>query len=83
MQPTAITGWAVGMISGTIMAASQHFTAIFPLQLWGGRVIPGYTAFYACIANILVTVILTVVFGVLGVSSGADHTTPADYVGEH
>jgi SSS family solute:Na+ symporter len=78
-----LTGWAVGMISGTIMAASQHFTAIFPLQLWGGRVIPGYTAFYAFIANILVTVILTVVFGVLGVSSGADHTTAADYVGEH
>src|SRR6185437_10282998 len=56
-----LTGWAVGMISGTIMAASQHFTAIFPLHLWGGRVIPGYTAFYAFIANILVTIILTVV----------------------
>jgi solute:Na+ symporter, SSS family len=76
-----LTGWAVGMIAGTIMAASQHFTAIFPLHI-GGLLVPGYTAFYAFIANIIVTVVLTVVLNALGVSGGPDHTTAGDYIKE-
>jgi len=62
-----------------MMAASQHFTAIFPLHV-GGSLIPGYTAFYAFIANVIVTIALSVAFNALGVSNGTDQTTAADDV---
>lgn len=74
-----LAGWAVGMISGTAMAASQHFTSIFPLHL-AGKLLPGYTAFYAFLANLVVTFVLSVAFRALGIASGADETEAADYV---
>ncbi|MGI8508150.1 MAG: monocarboxylate uptake permease MctP [Gemmatimonadaceae bacterium] len=74
-----LVGWAVGMVSGTAMAASQHFTSIFPLHL-GGKLVPGYTAFYAFLANLAITLVLSVVFKVLGVAAGTDATEASDYV---
>ena len=76
-----LAGWAVGMAVGTMMAASQHFTAIFPLHI-GGSLVPGYSAFYAFIANIIVTVVFSIVFNALGVASGSDQTAAADYVAD-
>src|ERR671927_73833 len=40
-----LAGWAVGMISGTLMAASQGFTPVFPVAV-GGLTIPGYSALW-------------------------------------
>lgn len=76
-----LAGWAVGMVSGTAMAASQHFTSIFPLHL-GGTLLPGYTAFYAFLANLTVTIVLSFAFNALGVASGTDETEASDYLGE-
>jgi SSS family solute:Na+ symporter len=76
-----LIGWAVGMVSGTAMAASQHFTAIFPLHL-GGMNLSAYSAFYAFIANLIVTFVLSAVFNALGVARGADQTANADYVAD-
>jgi SSS family solute:Na+ symporter len=75
-----LAGWAVGMIAGTAMAASQHFTAIFPLHL-AGRIVPGYSAFYAFLANLIVVIVLSVILNALGVASGRDETRDADYTG--
>jgi SSS family solute:Na+ symporter len=74
-----LAGWVVGMGLGTAMAASQHFTAIYPLHI-GGFSMGGYSAFYALIANFAVTVLVTLVLDAFGVSRGADDTVPADYV---
>ncbi|HEX5438929.1 MAG TPA: sodium:solute symporter [Gemmatimonadaceae bacterium] len=76
-----LAGWLVGMVSGTAMAAAQHFTAIYPLHL-AGHTFAGYTAFYAFIANMIVAVVLTVVFNALGVGPGTDETEAADYIQE-
>lgn len=76
-----LAGWAVGMVSGTVMAASQHFTSIFPLHL-GGTLLPGYTAFYAFLANLTVTIVLSFAFNALGVAGGTDETEASDYLGE-
>jgi SSS family solute:Na+ symporter len=76
-----LAGWAVGMISGTAMAASQQFTAIFPLQI-GGTQIPAYTAFYAFVANVVVTLVLSAILNALGVAPGADSTVESDYVSD-
>ena len=76
-----LAGWVVGMVSGTAMAAAQHFTAIYPLHV-GGHSLAWYTAFLAFIANLVVCVVLTVVFDALGVGRGTDETRDADYVQE-
>ena len=76
-----LIGWAVGMVSGTAMAASQHFTAIFPLHI-AGMNLSAYSAFYAFIANLIVTFVLSAIFNALGVARGADQTASADYVAD-
>ncbi|HET7565250.1 MAG TPA: hypothetical protein VFJ96_09670, partial [Gemmatimonadaceae bacterium] len=73
-----LAGWLVGMVTGTAMAAAQHFTAIYPLHL-GGHTFAWYTALLAFIANLVVSVVLTVVFDALGVGRGTDETVDGDY----
>jgi SSS family solute:Na+ symporter len=76
-----LAGWLVGMVTGTAMAASQHFTAIYPLQI-GGLDLRGYSAFYAFIANVIVVVAASAVLNALGVERGRDETVEADYVAD-
>ncbi|MEO7216979.1 MAG: sodium:solute symporter [Gemmatimonadaceae bacterium] len=76
-----LIGWAVGMISGTAMAASQHFTAIFPLSIAGFH-LSAYSAFYAFLANVAVTVALSLILNATGVARGADHTRASDYLAD-
>lgn len=75
-----LLGWLVGMITGTAMAAAEQFkTSVYPLHL-GASVIPGYAAVWAVLANIIVTVVLSVVFNAMRISNGVDHTAEEDYV---
>jgi SSS family solute:Na+ symporter len=69
------------MVTGTAMAASQHFTAIYPLQI-AGFDMRGYSAFYAFIANVIVAVVASVVLDAMGVSRGRDETVESDYVSD-
>ena len=74
-----LAGWLVGMVLGTAMAASQHFTSIFPLRI-GASTYPAYSAFYAFIANVIVAVVLTVVLRAMRVEGGPDETLSAEYL---
>ncbi|HET7307864.1 MAG TPA: sodium:solute symporter, partial [Gammaproteobacteria bacterium] len=72
-------GWAVGMIVGTWMAASQHFaTSIFPLKL-GDFTVAGYAALYSLALNLAVCVVLSVAFKFAGAHHGVDATVSEDY----
>jgi len=73
-----LIGWAVGMIVGTTMAASVNFASVFPLPLGAGT-LPGYTAFYAFILNMVVSIVLTWVFNAASAPAGADETAELDY----
>ncbi|HEX5548265.1 MAG TPA: sodium:solute symporter [Ktedonobacterales bacterium] len=80
-----LIGWFVGMALGTYMAYLQsspitpHFaSSTYSLHLFG-QVIPGYAAFYAFIANIVVTVVLSFIFNLVGLAKGVDSTATADY----
>src|SRR5690242_13301553 len=80
-----LIGWFVGMALGTYMAylqnspATPHFaSSTYSLHLLG-QVIPGYAAFYAFIANIVVTIVLSLIFNLVGLAKGADATAAADY----
>ena len=81
LDPRALlAGWAVGMISGTVMAGELAFkSSIFPLELAGWN-LPGYAAFYALILNLAVAGGLTLLFNVLGVDPGGDQTVATDYL---
>ncbi|HTW85418.1 MAG TPA: sodium:solute symporter [Candidatus Sulfotelmatobacter sp.] len=73
-----LIGWLVGMVLGTAMAVSQHFTSVFPLRL-GDATYPAYAAIYALIANVVVAVILTPVCDALHLARRPDVTVPDDY----
>jgi SSS family solute:Na+ symporter len=78
-------GWLAGMAVATYMplstyvAATKHFSNIYPLHV-GSAIIPGFAALYGLIANLLVTVGLTLLLDRMKVSRGADKTVPTDYI---
>ena len=59
-----LVGWVVGIVFGTAMAAAVNLTPTYPLQV-AGYTLPGYTALYAVLLNILVTIVLTPVFNAM------------------
>jgi SSS family solute:Na+ symporter len=81
-----LIGWAGGMISGTLMAFSAIIAGIPGAPLLqtytftiGGGAIPIYAAFAALILNLVLSIVLTPIFEAIGLRSGKDVTTPADY----
>jgi solute:Na+ symporter, SSS family len=71
-------GWAVGITVGTWMAAAVNFSAIYPLNI-GGFGLPGYTALYTLILNLVIAVVLTPVFRAMSRGVPIDETAAADY----
>ena len=77
-----IAGWLCGIVTGTAMAAAQHFqSSIYPLHMFG-ITIPGYAAFYSIIVNAVVVAAGTLLLDALGTERGADETSPGDYLAE-
>ena len=73
-----LAGWAVGMGLGTYMAASQSFKSAFPLHV-GSLHITMYSAFFAIVANLVVTGVLTPVTRRLDHRERLDETAESDY----
>ena len=78
LNPWALlTGWAVGIGTGTVMAYAVGFKAIYALHLFG-ITIPCYAALATLILNVGVSVVLSGLFNLAG--RGADATQAADYI---
>jgi solute:Na+ symporter, SSS family len=74
-----VVGWAVGMVTGTLMASSQDFKPVYPLDFLGVH-INGYSALFALAADFAVAIVLTIVLRALGRGdTTADETRPEDY----
>ena len=74
-----LVGWAVGIGFGTTMTAAVNLTPTYPLQI-AGYTLPGYTALYTVILNILVAIVLTPVFNAITAqSTPLDETAASDY----
>lgn len=73
-----LAGWAIGMSTGTYMAASQSFKSAFPLSI-GSFKVTMYSAFLAILANLLVTIVLTPITRRLDAREPSDETAPEDY----
>ena len=83
-----LAGWAVGMVWGTWLAygvevvgkPGSHFGG--PLVAVPGTETKVYIAMLAVIANLVVTVALTLLLRALGVATGEDETHPEDYAAD-
>ncbi|MDX6721564.1 MAG: solute:Na+ symporter, family, partial [Solirubrobacteraceae bacterium] len=73
-----VAGWAVGMVLGTLMAASQDFAPTYPLTLLGTK-INAYTGIFALAANVVVTLVLTLVLRRAGMRDAGDETRAQDF----
>jgi solute:Na+ symporter, SSS family len=73
-----LIGWAVGIGTGTWMAVAMNFAAMYPLSI-GGFAMPGYTAFYTVILNLVIVIVLTPVFRAMSSTPPLDETVAADY----
>jgi SSS family solute:Na+ symporter len=74
-----LAGWAVGMVTGTLMAASQTFkTPVYNLDFIGIH-FSAYQAVFALLANLVVTIVLTVLLRAAGWRDDADETRSDDY----
>jgi SSS family solute:Na+ symporter len=74
-----ILGWAVGMGVGSWMAASQTFKSpVYALDLLGIK-FSAYEAIFALLANLVVSVVATIVLRAAGVPDDVDDTAPDDY----
>ncbi len=79
-----ITGWAVGMVYGTVQA---YRTSGGGQAHFGGSAAPvfghvTYIAITALVLNVVVSALLTVVFRMVGVQDGYDETRPSDYIAD-
>jgi len=78
-----LTGWAVGMIYGTVEAyrqsslATNHFGSSLAQVPFFGKL--GYIALTAFVINIIVAAVLTFVFRAVKAPEGVDQTEPSDY----
>ncbi len=73
-----LCGWAVGIGTGTWIAASLNFVPTYPLVV-AGYTFPGYTAFYTLVLNLAVAIVLTPVFNLVSGFRSRDETVAADY----
>ncbi len=74
-----LLGWAAGTLLGTVMAVHVGLKPTFPLEV-AGYTLPGYTALYTLILNLVLAVILTPLLNALGSRQLAvDETAAADY----
>ncbi|MGW6279477.1 monocarboxylate uptake permease MctP [Kribbella sp. NPDC055071] len=82
-----LTGWAVGMLFGTITA----YRVVSPTthKHFGGNLanIPGthtpvYIALTAIVINLVIVIVLTAILRALKVSEGKDTTHPSDYTAD-
>ncbi len=73
-----LAGWAVGIVSGTLMAGTLGFkTTVYAIHLFG-LTIPGFAAVYALIANVVVAIVISLVINALHLGH-TDSGLRADY----
>jgi len=72
-----LIGWAVGIVAGSAMFIAANLTPTYALAV-GSFTFPGYSALYAVIINLVLTVALTPLFNLVSRSS-VDETLAAEY----
>ena len=74
-----LIGWLVAEVFGTILFAAAGSKSVYAISLFGINFPATYTAFSMIIANLLLAIILTPIFNVIGLGRGRDVTSATDY----
>ncbi|HET8845124.1 MAG TPA: sodium:solute symporter [Ktedonobacteraceae bacterium] len=77
-----VTGWLVGMVAGTWMFIAANLASVSALSIGPISLPPMYAAFTSVIINLVLAVILTPLFELIGAKRGEDETVPDDYTEE-
>ncbi len=74
-----LIGWAAGEALGTIFFYQANLKSVYAISI-GSFSFPGmYIAFSMIVLNLVLAIILTPIFNVIGLRRGRDITAPADY----
>jgi SSS family solute:Na+ symporter len=74
-----LIGWAAGEVLGTIFFYQANLKSVYAITI-GSFSLPGmYIAFSMIVLNLVLAIILTPIFNVIGLRRGRDITAPADY----
>ncbi len=74
-----LIGWAAGEVLGTIFFYQANLKSVYAITI-GSFSLPGmYIAFSMIVLNLILAIILTPIFNVIGLRRGRDITAPADY----
>jgi SSS family solute:Na+ symporter len=74
-------GWVIGMATGTAMFIANNLNPTYQLTI-AGFTIPGYTALYTVILNLVVAAVLTPIFNAMVARQApSDQTLAVDYEG--
>jgi SSS family solute:Na+ symporter len=77
-----LIGWAVSEVLGTIFFYLAGLKSVFTITIGSFSFPAMYIAFSMIILNLVLAIILTPVFNVIGLRRGQDTTSPADYEAE-
>ncbi|MGY8681714.1 sodium:solute symporter [Bradyrhizobium sp. UFLA05-153] len=72
-----LIGWAAGIVAGTAMFVAANLTPTYALAV-GEFAFPGYSALYAVVLNLILTLVLTPLFNLVSRTS-ADETLATEY----
>ncbi|MDA9432858.1 monocarboxylate uptake permease MctP [Bradyrhizobium sp. CCBAU 51627] len=72
-----LIGWAAGIVAGSAMFVAANLTPTYALAV-GAFTFPGYSALYAVVLNLVLTLVLTPLFNHVS-STSADETLAAEY----
>lgn len=74
-----LIGWLVAEVFGTILFAAAGSKSVYAISIFGINFPGMYTAFSMIIVNLLLAIILTPIFNVVGLGRGRDATSASDY----
>ena len=72
-----LIGWAAGIVAGSAMFVATNLTPTYALAV-GDFTFPGYSALYAVIINLALTLVLTPLFNLVS-GAAADETVATEY----
>ena len=74
-----LIGWAAGEVFGTIFFYVAGLKSVYTITLGGFSFPAMYIAFSMIVLNLVLAIILTPIFNVIGLRPGTDATAPSDY----
>ena len=74
-----LIGWAAGEVLGTIFFYQANLKSVYVITIGSFSFPAMYIAFSMIVLNLILAIILTPIFNVIGLRRGRDTTAPADY----